>query len=277
MILNHHGIAVPRLGLGTWQLVGDDCTDSVQTALDLGYRHIDTAQAYENEELVGAAIASSPVPRDDIFLTTKVWRSRVGERFESSVDDSLRKLQTDYVDLLLIHWPVEETPLDEQLDALERVRQAGKARLVGVSNYTVDWLDRAAEHDVPLATNQVEYHPWLSQEPVREALRSRGMFLTAYSPLARGRKFDDPTLAQIANNHGVHPATVLIAWLLTQPDVVAIPKSTGRKHLASNFAALQLELSADEVDAITKLRDPNGRMINPGFSPAWDTGMGQPV
>ncbi|MFT6234477.1 MAG: 2,5-diketo-D-gluconate reductase B [Myxococcota bacterium] len=277
MILAHNGITVPRLGLGTWQLTEEDCLNSVPMALDIGYRHIDTAQIYGNEAEVGKAMAKSTVSRGDIFLTTKVWRDRVGATFEDSVNTSLNKLGTDYVDLLLIHWPVEEVPLDEQLHALHAVQKAGKARLIGVSNYTVEWLNRALEMGISLATNQVEYHAQLSQKPVLETLRENNMFLTAYSPLGRGRLLKNEVLGAIASAHNTAPAAVLLAWLLAQDDVVAIPKSTSRSHLEANFAAQHVTLSADDIAQLDTLTKPDGRMINPGFSAKWDTGVGQPV
>lgn len=276
MNLVHNGITVPRLGLGTWQLTDEDCLKSVPLALDIGYRHIDTAQAYGNEVEVGKAIASSSVARQDIFLTTKVWRDQVGS-LEESVNVSLKKLGTDYVDLLLIHWPVEEVPLEEQLTALHAVQKAGKARLIGVSNYTVAWLNKSFEMGIPLATNQVEYHAQLSQKPVLDKLREHNMFLTAYSPLGRGRLLSNDVVNDIAATHKTNPAAVLLAWLLAQDDVVAIPKSTSKSHLEGNFAAQHVTLSSADIAAIDTLTKPDGRMINPGFSAKWDTGVGQPV
>ena len=276
MHLVHNSVQVPRLGFGTWQLTGQDCIEAIGHALSTGYRHIDTAQAYENEPEVGMGIARSGVPRDQIFLTTKVWRSNVG-RLEESVDASLSRLGTDYVDLLLIHWPVHEVPLEEQLEALQAVQKAGKARLIGVSNYTVEWLNKALEVGVPLANNQVEYHPRLSQDPVLARVRSANMFLTAYSPLARGRLLDNPDIREIAGGHNVPPAAILLAWLLHQDDVAAIPKSTSKEHIEGNYAALDVTLSEDEMARITNLQQPDGRMIDPGFAPKWDTGVGQAV
>lgn len=245
-------------------------------ALDIGYRHIDTAQAYGNEVEVGKAIAASSVGRGDICLTTKVWRDQLG-RLQDSVDESLTKLGTDYVDLLLIHWPVEEVPLDEQLRALQAVHTTGKARLIGVSNFTVAWLEEALALGIPLATNQVEYHAQLSQEPVLDTLRANGMFLTAYSPLGRGRLLKNDTVATIAAAHHTNPAAVLLAWLLAQDDVVAIPKSTSKSHLQGNFAAQYVQLTANDIAQLNTLTKPDGRVINPGFSPKWDTGVGQPL
>ena len=276
MNLTHNGITVPRLGLGTWQLTEDNCLNSVPMALDIGYRHIDTAQAYGNEVEVGKGIAASSVPRSDIFLTTKVWRTRVGQ-IEQTIDRSLSKLGTDYVDLLLIHWPVEEVPLEEQLNTLHAVQQAGKARLIGVSNFTVEWMERALQMGIPLATNQVEYHAQLSQKPVLDTLRANNMFLTAYSPLGRGHLLKDDVVTAIAAQHNSTPAAVLLAWLLAQDDVVAIPKSTSRAHLEANFAAQQLSLSAQDITQLGTLMKADGRMINPEFSPKWDTGLGQPL
>lgn len=276
MNLVHNGITIPRLGLGTWQLTEDDCLNSVPMALDIGYRHIDTAQAYGNESEVGKAIKSSSVAREDIFLTTKVWRDKVGS-LEDSVNTSLKKLDTDYVDLLLIHWPVEEVPLEEQLTALQAVQKSGKARLIGVSNYTVAWLNKALEMGIPLATNQVEYHAQLSQKPILDKLRDNNMFLTAYSPLGRGRLLKNDIVTDIASAKNTNPAAILLAWLLAQDDVVAIPKSTSKSHLQGNFEAQDVSLSAEDISRLNTLTKPDGRMINPDFSPKWDTGVGQPV
>jgi 2,5-diketo-D-gluconate reductase B len=269
--VNLKGARVPALGLGTWQLSGAQCADIVRAGLDLGYRHIDTAQAYNNEEEVGVALAGSGVPRDDIFLTTKVWYERIAPgELQRSVDESLTKLRTDHVDLLLIHWPNAKIPLGDSLKALAEVKAQGKARHIGVSNFTVALLKESVEvHGVDLACDQVEYHPFLSQRPVLDFLRSHEMFLTAYSPIARGEAATHPTLVRIGEAHGKSAVQVTLRWLLDQANVAAIPKASGEKHLKSNFEIFDFKLTdaeRAEIDALTG----NRRLIDPGWAPAWD-------
>ena len=272
------GVSIPALGFGTWQLNGDEAKDGVAHALALGYRHVDTAQVYENEAEVGAGLAAAEVPRADVFLTTKVWRSNLApDALAPSVDESLGKLGTDYVDLLLIHWPSDTVPLVDTLGALGRVREAGKARLVGVSNFPAGMLRQALEIDPEIATDQVEYHPFLGQDRLLEAVRhpardgasQRGLVLTAYSPLAQGDVLRDGTVREIADAHGAGPAQVALAWLLGQDRVVAIPKASSAEHRASNLAAADLTLTDEErarLDALPKDR----RLVDPDFAPDWD-------
>lgn len=264
-----HGVSVPALGFGTWQLTGDDARHSVEHALSIGYRHVDTAQMYGNEAEVGAGLATSGVPRGDVFLTTKVWRDRVAPaRLGPSVDESLRALGTDYVDLLLLHWPVREIELEAQLAALVAVREAGKARLVGVSNYPAAMLRDALELVPDLAVDQVEYHVLLGQDRLLDAVRQRGLVLTAYSPLAQGETLADATVREIAAARGVGPAQVALAWLLGQDRVTAIPKAGSDAHRASNLAAADLTLTGEErarLDALPKDR----RTVDPGPWPDW--------
>lgn len=263
---------VPVLGYGTWQLSGPECQPGVEKALSIGYRHIDTAQIYDNEAEVGAGIAASGIKREDIFLTTKVWTSELqGSKLQKSVEVSLKKLKTDYVDLLLIHWPVTSVPFAEQLGALQAVQKEGRAKLIGVSNYTVAMLKEVVEViGAPIATNQVEYHPYLSQKPVHDYLRAHGLFLTAYCPLARGKIGNDAVIAGIAQKHGKTNGQVALRWLVQQDGVVAIPKSASEKHIRENFEIFDFELSADEMKQIAALARPDGRLVNPGFSPDWD-------
>ena len=270
LVFQNHKI--PALGLGTWRLSGGECAKVVAGALGAGYRHVDTAQIYENEAEVGQGIKSSGVPRADIFLTTKVWMTNVGkDRLASSVEESLRRLATDYVDLLLLHWPVDEVPLEDQLASLQAVQKAGKARLIGVSNFTVPQLEQATQAIGPvLATNQVEYHPFLSQKPVLKALRGKGMFLTAYSPLARGKVGDDKTIRAIADAHGKTPGQIALRWLVQQGDVAAIPKTAKTDRLRENLEIFDFALSEAEMETITALGKDSGRMINPDWAPAWD-------
>ena len=267
-------ISIPALGMGTWQLKGDDCTKAVETALDIGYRHIDTAQAYENELDVGKAIKNTSVPRDEFFLTTKIWTDRfeAGD-LEKSLDESLSKLGTDYVDLVLLHWPNDDVSMKETLDALEKTSQNGKTRYIGVSNFTVDHMDKAInECGANIVCNQVEYHPHLSQDPVLDFIRKREMFLTAYSPLGRGDIFDDKTMKEIAETHGKTPGQISLRWLLQQDRVAAIPKSGSEDHLQENFDIMDFQLSTDEMKRIFDLQRPDGRKVDPDFAPDWDTG-----
>lgn len=265
-----HGVSMPALGLGTWQMRGDEARRGVEHALSIGYRHVDTAQMYKNEADVGAALAASDVPRADVFLTTKVWRDNVApSRLAASVDESLRQLGTDYVDLLLLHWPNEAVELEGQLEALVAVREAGKARLIGVSNYPAGVLRDALDLVPDLAADQVEYHATLGQDRLLDLVRERGLALTAYSPLAQGELLQNETVREIAEAHGAGPAAVALAWLLGQDRVTAIPKASSDAHRQSNLDAASLALSDDErarLDALPK----DHRTIDPAWGPDWD-------
>lgn len=269
-----HGASIPVLGFGTWNLEGDEARAMIDHALEAGYRHIDTAQAYGNEADIGVAIDRAGIPREEIFLTTKVWpdRFRPGD-FEAAVAESLERLRTDRVDLLLLHWPrFEGTTLERTVELLCETRDAGKARHVGVSNFTTELLDRAWEAaSEPLAVNQVEYHPFLSQAAVLEAVRGRDMALTAYSPLAQGRAAGDETLREIAERHDRTAAQVALRWLLQQDGVTAIPRTSDPDHAAENLAALDFELAPAEMERIALLAEPGGRIIDPDdLAPDWD-------
>ncbi len=270
--LSFQNIKIPALGLGTWQLRGKECAASVAAALGMGYRHVDTAQIYENESEVGEGIKKSDVTRGDIFLTTKVWMDRLHDGdLQKSVDESLKRLKTDYVDLLLIHWPVDDVPFAEQLKALQDVQKKGKAKLIGVSNFTVAQLKQVTDQiKAVIATNQVEYHPYLSQKPVLDFCRTHGMFLTAYSPIARGAVAKDKTIQEIAKKHGKTPGQVTLRWLIQQGNVAAIPKAASEKHLKENFEIFDFKLADDEMKRIHGLAAPDGRLIDPDWAPAWD-------
>ncbi|HEY0525028.1 MAG TPA: aldo/keto reductase [Stellaceae bacterium] len=265
------GRQVPALGFGTWQLTGDQCVRGVRTALDAGYRHIDTAQAYENEADVGRAIAESGVPREQLFVTTKVWTSNfAAPKVKSSVDESLRKLRTDHVDLLLMHWPSGAVPLAETLGALREVQAAGKTRAIGVSNFTVALMRESVErHRADIACNQVEYHALLSQKPVLDYARAHGIVVTAYSPLAHGKLIDHPVLRRIGERHGKTPGQVALRWLVQQPDVMAIPKATSERNIRQNVEIFDFELDERDLKEIEPLTG-NDRQISPSWAPAWD-------
>lgn len=263
---------IPALGFGTWQLSGKDCVRAIGQALETGYRHIDTAQIYENEADVGAALNASGIERSNIFLTTKVWTDNLKDGvFQKSVDESLKKLKTDYVDLLLIHWPVTAISFAEQLNALMQMQEEGKAKLIGVSNFTVAQMREAVEViGAPIVNNQVEYHPFLSQKPVLDYTRSHDMFLTAYSPLARGKVGEDPLLNDIAKKHGKTVGQVTLRWLLQHGDVAAIPKAASEAHIKGNFEIFDFVLSHEEMLQISALARPDGRLISPEWGPVWD-------
>jgi len=270
--LTANGASIPKLGFGTWKLKGDEGAEAVKIALETGYRHIDTAQVYENEGAVGAGLQASGVAREDVFVTTKVWmdRYRAGD-LATRVRESVERLKSDYVDLLLLHWPNEEVALKETIQALNAAKTAGLTRHIGVSNFTTKWLGEAVTlSEAPLVTNQVEYHPFLDQTPVLDAARGYAMSLTAYSPIAQGKVFEDETLGEIAARHAKTPSQIALKWLIDQPGVVAIPRSSKPKNIAANFDVFDIELSADDTARIDALRRPDGRLIDPSWAPAWD-------
>lgn len=272
MCVEAHGASIPALGFGTWQLEGDVCVEAVKTALACGYRHIDTAQIYDNEAEVGEALADSGVDREDVFVTTKVWMDQMEEaRLQGSVELSLKRLGLDRVDLLLIHWPNPDVPLAETMAALSEVKRFGMTRHIGVSNFPIGLLEEAiALASEPLVTNQVEYHPLLDQQAMLSACRRNGLALTAYSPLGRGGLLSNPVLREIAEAHGKSSAQVTLRWLIQQEGVVAIPRSGDPAHIRSNFDVFDFALSDTEMQRIFALAEPGGRMTDPEWAPQWD-------
>ena len=267
------GAEIPALGLGTWDLRGATCERCVDFALGLGYRHIDTAAMYENEREVGNAIRASAVPREEIFVTTKVWQDSAGDGpLQRSAEASLQRLGLDYVDLLLIHWPNPGIPVAETMRALGDVKARGLTRHIGVSNFTVRLLEEAvAASDEPLVVNQVEYHPYLDQTPVLESCRRHGLALTAYSPLARGRVFQESVLQDIGAAHGKDAGQVTLRWLIQQEGVIAIPRSSKPANIASAFDIWDFALSDAEMAQVSALANADGRLVDFDFSPRWDT------
>jgi 2,5-diketo-D-gluconate reductase B len=263
-------LAVPRLGFGTFQLKEDDAYRSVRTALEVGYRHLDTAQAYANEDQVGRALKDSGVDRDEVFVTTKVTPSNAAAPdVRRSTEQSLRELGMERVDLLLLHWPAEDVaPLEETLGAMAELVDAGMTRTIGVSNFPSAMLARALEL-APVVTDQVEHHPFLAVDPIERVLQEHGGFLTAYSPLARGKVAEDPTLREIADAHGVSATQVTLRWMLQRPGVVAIPKSGTPERIRSNFDVFGFELDDDEMDRVAGLARRE-RLIDPDWGPDWD-------
>lgn len=248
------GERVPAIGLGTWRLTGEDCREAVGTALELGYRHLDTAQAYDNERQVGEAIRASDVDREDIFLTTKLDRSnRAYDDVRRSVEGSLAKLGTSYLDVLLIHNPNWRTPLRETLDAMSTLVEEGTVRHIGVSNFGVDRLDEARSlSEAPIFTDQVQFHPHWDQTELLDYCAIHDVLLTAYSPLGHGGVLADPVVREVADRRGRSPAQVALRWVIQHENVVAIPKATSWEHLAANLDVFDFELDADEMERIRR-------------------------
>lgn len=252
------GAPVPQIGLGVWQSTGGDEVRAVEAALEVGYRHVDTAAAYKNEEGVGQGIANAGVPREELFVTTKVFNDAIRERAaRRSAEESLRKLKLDYVDLLLLHWPVDGGV--EAWRELERLRDEGLARAIGVSNYMPEHLEELlAATDVVPANNQIEFHPYNQQADVLAFCRERDIAVTAWSPLMQGHFTDEPLLAEIGEPYGKTAAQVLLRWDL-QRGVITIPKSVNPGRIAENFDVTGFTLTDDEVARIDALDRPGGR------------------
>jgi 2,5-diketo-D-gluconate reductase B len=264
------GARVPALGFGTWPLNGADCARAVREAIEVGYRHIDTAQNYGNEAEVGTGIAQSGIARADLWVTTKLSRDRhAAKDVARSTDESLKKLGLDYLDLLLIHWPSRTVPVAETLTAMTRLREAGKARFIGVSNFTTTLLAEAVRH-ADILCDQVEYHPFLSQRAVLGAVGKHGLFLTAYSPVARGQVPNDKNLQAIGRKYNKSATQVALRWLMEQDNIAAIPKASSRAHMQANFDIFDFALQPDDRAAIDALGG-NGRVVDiAGWSPDWD-------
>jgi diketogulonate reductase-like aldo/keto reductase len=248
------GVRLPTLGLGTWNLTGEACVETVATALEMGYRHLDTAQAYGNERQVGRGLAQSSVPRDEVFVTTKLGRDgRTYDGVWETTRASLDRLGLDRLDLLLIHWPNRFTPLAETITAMNDLRTAGLVDHVGVSNFGVRLLDRArAISRGPILTDQVQYHPYWDQRDVRTYCQIHDLALTAYSPLAQGGVTRDATLARIGDGYGKTAAQVALRWLVQQDNVIAIPKASSPAHLRDNLDVFDFELSDAEMRTILR-------------------------
>lgn len=263
---------MPRFGLGTWQNEDpQQCTESVKTALESGYRHVDTAQVYGNEDAVGDGIATADVDREEVFLATKLWIRNLGyDDVLESTEQSLEKLGVDDVDLLYVHWPAGAYDPEETMAALDELYDRGLIKRVGVSNFEPHHVEAAMDElDAPLFANQVEMHPFLHQSELRAHADERNYEIVAYSPLARGGVFGHDVLAEIAGTHDVSEAQVSLAWLRAK-DVTTIPKATSEAHILDNLASLDLELGDDEIARIDDI-DTSERKVNPGFAPdAWD-------
>jgi diketogulonate reductase-like aldo/keto reductase len=268
-----NGAAIPALGLGTWTLKGKECASLVEAALELGYRHVDTAASYGNEEDVGTGLRASGLPRDDVFVTSKVWwTDNAAGDFRRSAEASLQRLGLDQLDLLLIHWPNPNVPLPETVAALNKARADGLTRHTGISNFPTALIAQALElSDAPLVANQVENHPYLDQRKVYEACRKAGMAMVSYCPLYRGGPlFEESAVADAAKAHGKTAGQIVLRWHVQQDGVVAIPRTTRKERLKENAAIFDFALSEAEMSAISHLRGKQKRICDFDFSPQWD-------
>lgn len=266
-LVHANGAAIPALGFGTWTLRDEGCTAAVQWALKAGYRHVDTAAMYGNEEAVGAGLKGSGLPRDEIFVTTKVWHSDLEPAdLRRSAETSLRRLGLAHVDLLLIHWPNTDIPLQDTLDALSDAKRQGLARHIGVSNFSPRLVEEAVRLSAePLAVNQCEYHPYLDQSRVRAACAKHGLAFTSYTPLGKGDVTKELAIREIASARGKTPGQVVLRWHVQQPATIAIPKSSHHGRIAENLDIFDFALTDDDMRRISGLARPDGRMVHPGW------------
>lgn len=249
------GEKLPKIGLGTWQMRGDSCRRSVLSALELGYRHIDTAEFYRNERPVGEGIRESGLDREELFITSKVWSTHFRrDQVRQACEDSLGRLGLEYLDLYLIHHPSDSVPVEETLAGMQDLVESGKTRYVGVSNFSLDLLEKSRSLvDVPIFTNQVKYHPFHRRDKLQDYCRREGLILTAYSPLAQGGVLGNSTLEKIGKAYGKTAAQVALRWAVEQDQVIAIPKASSREHQESNLAVFDFELSQDDRKKIREL------------------------
>jgi 2,5-diketo-D-gluconate reductase B len=269
--LKTQGISMPKLGLGTFRMQGDDCRAAVESALSIGYRHIDTAEMYANEEAIGAALVAARVPRGELHVTTKVWHENLApDAIRRAFDASLNKLRLDHVDLYLVHWPSKSASWGAVFETLMKLKEEGRTRAIGVANFTTALLKIAVEDiKAPIACNQIEYHAMLDQSKVLAYLQAKSIPLVAYCPLAQGRVASDPVLAEIGAKHNATAAQVALKWLLDQDGVAAIPKASRRESQQANLDALKITLDDADRKKIAVL-PKDRRCVNPGFAPAWD-------
>ena len=264
-----HGARIPALGFGTFRMKEDVCSQAVENAIKIGYRHLDTAEIYENEKFVGAGIQAGGIDRRDLFITTKAWMADLSpDGVRKNLDQTLRDLNIDYVDLWLIHWPNPQFVVEETLAAMMKEVDQGKVRNIGVSNFPVALFERAVKA-APIVCNQVEYHPYLSQSKIIDTVRKHDAIVMAYAPLGIGKCHADKALAAIGSKYGKTAAQVTLRWFMQQPNVGAIPKAAGFDHAKENFEIFDFELSDEDMTSIHALARGE-RMIQPDFGPEWD-------
>jgi 2,5-diketo-D-gluconate reductase B len=263
---------MPRLGFGTWPMRGAECERAVESALGLGYRHVDTAEMYGNEQAVGAALRASGLPREALYLTTKVWNDKPrGAEIRKAAEASLRRLGQSYVDLYLIHWPSPQLDLPDALRALARLREEGLARAVGVANFPLGLLRKAVEAGIaPIACLQVEHHVFLGQQRLLDYCQSQDIVLTSYTPVAKGEVLREAVIVGIAAKHRATPAQVALAYLLAMPGVAAIPKAAAPARQQENLEAVELKLDAEDLCALAAL-PKDRRLVDPDIAPDWES------
>ena len=265
------GVEVPEIGLGTYTLIGKTGEQTIKAALNMGYRHIDTAQDYKNEREVGNAIRQSHVKREELFITTKAdWKNLEPDKVLKSTERSLQELDIPYVDLLLIHWPNPDVPVEKTMEAMLSLRDPGKVLNIGVSNFPMKLLKEVNEDlAAPIFCNQVEYHPLLGQFDLLDYAADQDILVTAYSPLGQGSILQEPLLIELGEKYGKTPAQIALRWLVEQEQVVVIPKASSKEHLEANIDIYDFVLEDDDFYAIDDL-DKDKRVVNPDFAPEWD-------
>jgi len=268
---NIQGMEVPEIGFGTYRMHGNECEQAVRMALDLGYRHIDTAQMYKNEREIGEAMNISNVPREDIFLSTKIWHTNLeADDVLQTTEESLRQMDTPYVDLLMIHWPNDQYDLRKTIESMLVLRDQGKAMNIGVSNFPLSMLKHVNDEiRAPIFCNQVEFHPFIDQLDMLDYVIDNDIMLTAYAPLAQGKVNTSDELRDIADKYGKTAAQIALRWLIEQGNVVAIPKASSKDHIEQNIDIFDFYLEDEDFNHIDQL-DKSERLVNPSFAPKWD-------
>jgi len=258
-------VEIPVIGFGTWQLKAEEARQSVETALELGYRHLDTADVYQNHQEVGKAIQSSGIPRSELFLTTKVWRTEFHhDNVLASVARFQEELQTEYFDLMLMHWPNKEIPVEETLEALQELKEAGTVRSIGVSNFTIKHLEQALQTGVKISTNQVEFHPSLNQKELKTFCDQHKILITAYSPIAQGKDLSIEIIQQLSAKYDRSPAQIILNWLISK-NIVVIPRSTKPERIKDGFGSADWTMQPADIALIEAL-DLHSRLVQPDFN-----------
>lgn len=265
LVILKSGHKMPALGLGTWQLQGEDAKKSVSYALEIGYRHIDTAEAYKNQKYVGAGIEESQTSREKIFVTSKVFhRHLTPNKIVESCKKTLEELKLNYLDLLLLHWPNPAVPMKEQLTALNSLKEKGLVKSIGVSNYTIRHLKEALDSGIEFDVNQIEFHPSLNQTELKQFCEDHNIAITAYSPIAQGQDLRLPEILEIAKKYQKTPSQIILNWIMSQ-GMVAIPRSVKKEHIKDNFGADDWELELSDIEKLKHLNSDN-RIVSPPWS-----------
>ncbi|PIR43071.1 oxidoreductase [candidate division WWE3 bacterium CG10_big_fil_rev_8_21_14_0_10_32_10] len=260
------GIKIPKIGFGTWQLKGEEAIRAVTAALQVGYRHIDTADVYDNHSEVKQSIENSELQREDLFLTTKVWRDDLAKQDTiDAVNRFLEELDTDYIDLLLIHWPNKDIPISETLQTFNELKNEGKIKAIGVSNFTMHHLQDALKSNVVIDINQIEVHPLLNQSELKKFCDDNNIITTAYSPLAQGEALIKPLIIELADKYNVSSAQVVLNWLLSR-GMVVIPKSNNKEHIKDNLNAANWQMEEADIEKINSMANESYRVVNPPFN-----------